>query len=140
MRRVEPSGFTKISALGVEEQRVNVVVDLEPNQPEAVNLGDGFRVEIRIVLWSKDDVLKLPVSSLFRRGDNWQVFVLSEGRALLRPVELGRRNGLEAELLSGVSEGDTVMIHASDSINDGVRVLHTRALSQHTARRQRRQP
>ena len=122
VRRVEPSGFTKISALGVEEQRVNVVIDLEDPAGEWSALGDAYRVEVRVVVWESDDVLKVPTSSLFRSGDAWAVFAVREGRARLQPLNVGRRNGLEAEVTSGLDAGEQVVLHPSDAVVDGVRV------------------
>ncbi len=122
VRRVEPYGFTKISALGVEEQRVNVIVDFEDAREAWEALGDGYRVEVRIVIWEREDAVKVPTSSLFRDGDDWAVFVVEEGRAARRTVSLGERNGLEAEVLEGLGEGDRVVVHPSDSIRDGVAV------------------
>jgi HlyD family secretion protein len=123
VERVEPSGFTKLSALGVEEQRVNVIIDFVDRLEASEFLGDGYRVEIRVVTWESDDVLKLPVSSLFRTDQDWTVFTVSGGAAQLRPVEIGRRNGLEAEVLSGISEGETLIVHPSDEVADGVEVV-----------------
>ncbi|MCP4654223.1 MAG: efflux transporter periplasmic adaptor subunit, partial [bacterium] len=123
VRRVEPSGFTKISALGVEEQRVNVVIDFEDPREGWEALGDGYRVEVRVVIWERDEVLKVPTSSLLRAGDGWAVFAVEEGKAVLRPLEIGRRNGLEAEVLSGLGEGDQVIVHPSDAVADGVAVM-----------------
>jgi HlyD family secretion protein len=121
VRRVEPSGFLKISALGVEEQRVNVIIDFEdPSQAQA--LGDGYRVEVRVVVWEGPDVVKAPASSLFRQGDKWAVFVADGGRARLRTVDVGQRNGLEAQILSGLQAGERVVVHPSDTIRDGGRV------------------
>jgi len=122
VRRVEPSGFMKVSALGVEEQRVNVVVDFEDPIEAWRALGDGYRVELRIVVWEGADVLKVPTSSLFRRGDDWAVFAVEGGRAHLRTVQLGRRNGLQAEVRQGLSAGDRVIVHPGDKLEDGVRV------------------
>ena len=85
-------------------------------------LGDGYRVEVRVVIWENDDVVKIPTSSLFRNGDEWAVFALDSGRARLRPVELGRRNGLEAQVVSGLEEGQEVVVHPSDTLEDGARV------------------
>jgi HlyD family secretion protein len=123
VRRVEPSGFMKISALGVEEQRVNVVMDFEDPLEAWAALGDGYRVEVRIVIWQGQDVVKIPVSSLFRRGDDWTVFAVDGGRARLRGLEVGRRNGVEAEVRSGLREGETVVLHPSDTLKDGDRVM-----------------
>ncbi len=129
VRRVEPSGFMKISALGVEEQRVNVVIDFEDPRQAREALGDGYRVEVRIVTWEADDVLTIPTSSLFRHGgegrpgeEGWAVFAVENGRAALRQVEIGRRNGLAAQVLGGLEEGQRVIVHPSDAIADGVRV------------------
>ncbi len=122
VRRVEPSGFMKISALGVEEQRVNVVVDFEDPRESRQALGDGYRVEVRIVTWEEEDVLSVPTSSLFRHGEGWAVFAVEEGKAVLREVEIGVRNGLIAQVLGGIDEGRQVIVHPSDSIADGVEV------------------
>ena len=122
VRRVEPSGFTKISALGVEEQRVNVVMDFADPVEAWKALGDAYRVEVRIVIWESPEVLKLPTSSLFRKGDRWAVFAVRNGRAQLQEVEIGQRNGLEAQVLGGLAAGDSVVVHPSDSVRDGVRI------------------
>ncbi|KYF61937.1 hypothetical protein BE11_50175 [Sorangium cellulosum] len=122
VRLVEPSGFTKVSALGIEEQRVNVIADFS-GPPEARRaLGDGYRVHARIVVWEKADALKVPQTALFRRGERWAAFVLAEGHARLRDVEIGRRSGGEAEVLAGLGEGDRVVVHPSDKLQDGARV------------------
>ena len=123
VRLVEPSGFTKLSALGVEEQRVNVIIDFEDPAAAAEHLGDGYRVEVRVVIWETEDTTKAPTSSLFRSGDKWAVFTVADGKAALRPVEIGRRNGLEAQVLSGLSETDPVIVHPSDDVLDGVEVV-----------------
>ncbi len=122
VRRVEPSGFMKISALGVEEQRVNVIVDFEDSREDWQALGDGFRVEVRIITWEEDGVLTVPTSSLFRHGDGWAVFAVDAGLAALREIEIGKRNGLAAQVLDGLSDGQQVIVHPSDSIADGVKV------------------
>ncbi|MFO0947266.1 MAG: HlyD family efflux transporter periplasmic adaptor subunit [Planctomycetota bacterium] len=122
VRLVEPAAFTKISALGVEEQRVNVVVDFEDDPSKRNSLGDGFRVEARIVVWRNDSVLKVPANALFRQGKDWAVFRVENNRAILRKIKIGQNNGLEAEVLEGLSEGDRVVAHPSDKIVDGVRV------------------
>ena len=119
VRRVEPSGFTKISALGVEEQRVNVVMDFE-DPAEAWNaLGDGYRVEVRIVIWEAADVVKVPTSALVRQGDEWAVFVADGDRIRRVPVAVGQRNSEEAEVVSGIEAGRQVVVHASDRVIDG---------------------
>jgi len=119
VRLVEPSGFTKISALGVEEQRVNVIADfIHPTQ----SMGDGYRVEARIVVWEGENVLKLPSSALFRHDNDWYVFVVENGRARRRRVEPGHRNPLDVEIRNGVKEGASVIVHPSDLVEDGTRV------------------
>jgi HlyD family secretion protein len=127
VRLVEPSAFTKVSALGIEEQRVNVVADLtEPS----TTLGDGYRVEGRIIVWQADNVLQVPVSALFRRGEKWSLFVVEDGEAHLREVEVGQRTPFEAEIKSGLEEGAEVIIHPSNQISEGVRVERAASLSQ----------
>jgi HlyD family secretion protein len=121
VRRVEPSGFMKVSALGVEEQRVNVIIDFS-DEIEPVRLGDGYRVEVRIVTWREDSALRVPVGSLFRRGDDWNVFRVDGGRARLQLVQLGQRNDREGQVLHGLSEGQTVVLHPPDTLTDGGRV------------------
>jgi len=123
VRRVEPSGFTKISALGVEEQRVNVLVDFEQPPDTSESLGDGYRVEVRITVWSKDDVVKVPTSSLFRNETKWAVFKVAGGVAQLQEVEIGQRNGLEAEVLSGLAVGDEIVVYPGDAVRNGVKVV-----------------
>ena len=121
VRRVEPSGFLKVSALGVEEQRVNVVIDFA-GETGPGNLGDGFRVEVRIVTWQETAVLKVPVGALFRRGEEWAVFLVDGGRARLQPLQVGQRNDREGQILNGLSEGQTVVVHPPDTLTDGARV------------------
>jgi HlyD family secretion protein len=122
VRRVEPSGFTKISALGVEEQRVNVLVDFRDPAEAWKALGDGYRVEVRVVLWDGANVLKVPIGSLFRRGEAWAVYVASESRVELRLVKIDHRTDREAEVTSGLREGDTVILHPSDALTAGSRI------------------
>lgn len=122
VRRVEPSGFMKISALGVEEQRVNVVVDFDDPRDAWESLGDGYRVEVRVVIWQSADVLKVPTSALFRHGAGWAVFVDDNGTARLVEVETGHRTALYAEVLAGVEEGDRVIVHPAETVEDGVSV------------------
>ncbi len=129
VRRVEPSGFMKVSALGVEEQRVNVLVDVPELPPEARQLGDGYRVEIRIVTWQADDVVKLPVGAVFRRGDEWAVFRIEEGVARLRTVQVGQRNDTEVQILGGLDAGQPVVLHPPDTLSDGTRVVVRSAAS-----------
>ena len=120
--RVEPSGFTKISALGVEEQRVNVVLELEEPYQARPSLGDAYRVETRVVVWEQEDQVKVPVGALFRRGADWAVFVVDEGTASERTVEIGERNRQEAQVMGGLEVGDRVVVYPGDSVADGVRV------------------
>jgi HlyD family secretion protein len=122
VRLVEPSAFTKISTLGVEEQRVNVIVDLVDPPKERAALGDGFRVEARIVVAKASGVVKVPSSALFREGDEWAVFRVENGVARQRVVKIGLENGLEAEVLDGLAEGDQVVTHPGDNVVDGVEV------------------
>ena len=128
VRRVEPFGFTKVSALGIEEQRVNVVIDIKEPRTEWQRLGHGYRVEPRIVLWEGRDVLRVPLSALFRQDAQWAVFVEKGGRAELRPVEVGHENGLEAEVTKGLEPGERIVLHPGDRVSPGTR-LEDRARS-----------
>lgn len=123
IQRIEPYGFTKISALGIEEQRVKVVVDFLDSPEAWQRLGHGYRVEVRVVTWQSDSVLQVPISALFREGPDWAVFVAEEGRARLRLVELGHLNDEAAEVLSGLAEGDSLILHPSDQVSDGKRIV-----------------
>jgi HlyD family secretion protein len=122
VRRVEPAGFTKISALGVEEQRVNVVLDFTDAVARAA-LGDAYRVDVRIVVWEASDVVKVPTSALFREGTKWAVYRIEEGRARRTVVELGHQTGVEAEVKAGLDAGARVVIHPGDALADGARVV-----------------
>jgi len=122
VRVVEPAGFTKVSALGVEEQRVRIIVDIASPPEQWRSLGDGYRVEASFVLWQGSDLLLIPTSALFRHGDGWAVFVAEGGRAHLRPAKIGQRNGLTAQVIGGLGLGDKVVAHPDDKIADGVRV------------------
>ncbi|HLW64697.1 MAG TPA: HlyD family efflux transporter periplasmic adaptor subunit, partial [Gemmataceae bacterium] len=122
VRLVEPAAFMKVSALGVEEQRVNVLVDFAEPRAKWESLGDGYRVEARIVVWESDDVLKAPDGAFFRHGDSWAVFRNVNGRARLTTVNVGRTNGLETHVTEGLAEGDSVILHPSDRIKNGVAV------------------
>jgi HlyD family secretion protein len=121
VQRVEPSAVTKISALGIEEQRVAVVLDLNGTQGQDA-LGDGFRVVARITVWEGKNLVAVPVAALFRQGGDWAVYVVANGQAELRLVELGRRNGALAEVKAGLAAGDVVVLHPSDQMADGVAV------------------
>jgi len=122
VRVVEPAGFTKVSALGVEEQRVRVLADIVSPRERWQALGDGYRVEARFVLWEGSDLLLVPTSALFKRGEGWAVFVAEAGRARLREVKVGRRNGLDAQILHGLKAGDQVIVHPDEKIADGTGV------------------
>jgi HlyD family secretion protein len=122
VRVVEPAGFTKVSALGVEEQRVRVIADITSPEAQWRQLGDGYRVEASFVLWQGDDLLLVPTSALFRYKDGWAIFVAKEGRAHQTPVKIGQRNGLNAQVLEGLKAGDQVIAHPDDKIADGVKV------------------
>lgn len=119
---VERAGFTKISALGVEEQRVKVRVDFLDETPPGRELGDRYRVEARIVTWRGENVLQVPAGALFRRGSDWTTFVVVDGRAEQRTLQVAHHNGVAAEILSGLVEGDRVIVHPPDRIRHGVRV------------------
>ncbi|NEX62353.1 efflux RND transporter periplasmic adaptor subunit [Noviherbaspirillum galbum] len=119
VRLVEPVAFTKVSALGVEEQRVNVIAD---PVGDLGTLGDGYRIEARIVIWSQDNVLKVPGSSLFRAADGWRVFTVERGRARERKVDIGQRNQDEAQVLDGLAPGAMLVRYPSNDMKDGVRV------------------
>lgn len=120
--RVEPSAFTKVSALGVEEQRVLVISELVSPPDEWSSLGDQYRAELAFVVWQDDDVLRVPASAVFRHGEGWAVFVAEEGRARLREIEPGRRNALQVEVREGLGAGEAVVVHPPDSLGDGGRV------------------
>jgi len=122
VRLVEPAAFLKVSALGVEEQRVNVVVDLVTHQDQRRTLGDNFRVEARIVVWETDQALKAPAGALFRRGQNWAAFVLTGGRAEFRRVQAGRSSGSEMQILDGLKLGEEVIVYPGDRVEAGQRV------------------
>jgi HlyD family secretion protein len=120
--RVEPYGFEKTSALGVEEQRVNVISRFDEPRRAWEGLGDGYRVETRIVIWQSDSVLTVPTGALFRHGQSWAVFRVSGGRARLTEVAVGHRNEVDAEITSGLQEGDRVVLYPPDQVADGTRV------------------
>ena len=119
---IEPGGFTKISALGVEEQRVKVRVNFSEAIPPEHPLGDRFRVEARIVTWHGERVLQVPTGALFRRGGDWMAFVLEGGKARIAKVEIAHNNGIAAEVVSGLREGQRVLLHPPDTVADGAAV------------------
>jgi HlyD family secretion protein len=122
VRRVEPAAFTKISALGVEEQRVIVLSDLFDVPETAKRLGDRYRVEVRVATWHQDSVLTVPAGALFREGNVWKAFVFRDGKAVLTALEVGHSDGRLSEILKGLKEGDEVLLHPPDTIKDGSRV------------------
>ncbi|MBE0425753.1 MAG: efflux RND transporter periplasmic adaptor subunit [Nitrospirae bacterium] len=122
VRVVEPAGFTKISSLGVEEQRVLVIADFISLPESWKMLGDGYRVEASFIIWEGKDVLQIPASALFRKRDGWAVFVVENRRAFQRQVEVGHRTGLKAEITSGLTEREMVITHPDESIKDSTRI------------------
>ena len=123
VRRVEPAGFTKVSALGIEEQRVRVVLDFDSPVGERAALGHGYRVMTHIVIERIEDAVLVPLSAMFRRGANWSVFVIdAEGFARERIIEIGERTNREAVVSSGLESGERVVLHPSDRVSDGIRV------------------
>jgi len=122
VRRVEPAGFMKVSALGVEEQRVNVIIDFTDPAVAGRSLGDAYRVDVRVIIWREDNVLKVPVGALFRRGEAWASFGVENDRARVKTVMLGQRNPTDAQVTGGLSEGQTVVLHPPDTLMDGMRV------------------
>jgi HlyD family secretion protein len=122
VRVVEPAGFTKISSLGVEEQRVFVIVDMTSSDKSEHSLGDGYRLEASFIIWEGKDVLQVPASALFRKQDRWAVFVVKDNKALKREVKVGQRTGLAAEILSGLAEGEEVILHPDNSIEEGTHI------------------
>lgn len=122
VRLVEPAAFTKVSALGVEEQRVNVVADLITPVEQRRSVGDNFRVEGRVIMWEDERALKVPTGALFRRGTNWAVFALNGNRAEFRPVTIGHASGVESQVLDGIKAGEEVILYPGDRIKDGQRI------------------
>jgi HlyD family secretion protein len=122
VRLVEPAGFTKISSLGVEEQRVLVLVDITSPPERWQVLGDGYRLEAHFIIWEGENILQIPASALFRLGKDWAVFVEEKGKARKRVVEVGQRNGLAAQIISGLKENEKVLAYPDDSISDGTKI------------------
>ncbi|MBK1815468.1 HlyD family efflux transporter periplasmic adaptor subunit [Luteolibacter yonseiensis] len=123
VRRVEPAAFTKISALGVEEQRVIVLSDLVEIPEAAKGLGDRYRVEVRVAIWHGDDVVVVPAGALFREGNAWKTYLFKDNTAKLTPVEAGHSDGRFTEILSGVAAGDELLLHPPDTVKDGTPVV-----------------
>lgn len=122
VKRIDPAGFMKVSALGIEEQRVRTIIDFVDPPAAWEQLGHDFRVVVHVRVWNADNVLVVPVSALFRKGEDWAVFAVKGGRARTAIVKIGNRNGRQAEVLSGLSVGDQVILHPSDRVKDGVQV------------------
>ena len=120
--RVDPAAYTKVSALGIEEQRVDTTLDLVAPPAEWQGLGHDFRVVAHIVTWRSDGVVTVPLGALFRNGSTWTVYRVDGGRAVSTPVEIGHRNDAVAEVVKGLAKGDSVVLHPSDRVGDGVRV------------------
>ncbi len=122
VRRVEPAGFTKLSSLGVEEQRVLVLADIT-SPPETWRvLGDGYRLEAHFIVWEGRNILQLPTSALFRSGKDWSVFADEQGKARRRTVEIGRRTGLAAQIVSGLKEDERVVAYPDDAVSEGTKI------------------
>ena len=121
--RIDPKARTKVSALGIEEQRVDAYFTLVSPLEDRPTLGDGFSVFLRIVEWRDEEVLQVPLSSVFRDGEGWAVFVGVDGMAVLRTVSLGRQNGQMVQVLSGLEVGELVVTHPSDALADGVTLV-----------------
>lgn len=122
VRWVEPAGFTKISALGVEEQRVYVVADFVDPLEARPTLGDSYRVEARIVIWETASTLRAPAGALFQRAGSWHTYVSDGSRAYLKTVKVGRSNGVLTEITEGLSEGTSLILYPGDKVADGSRV------------------
>lgn len=122
VERIEPSATTRVSALGIDEQRVGVILTLEGDPQDWQLLGHGFRVIARITLWRGEDVLSIPVGALFRDGSDWAAYVVQDGRARLQTITLGERNEAMAQVLTGLAAGDAVIVHPGDTVADGVAV------------------
>jgi len=122
VRLVEPSAFTKISALGVEEQRVYVIADFTDPVEKRPTLGDSYRVEARVVTWESASALQAPAGALFRQGTDWRTFVVEGGRSVLRTVKPGRSNGVQTEIIEGLREGEQVVVYPGDKVRSGERV------------------
>ncbi len=122
VEKIEPWGFTKYSALGVEEQRVNTVIQFAGSQDERQRLGHGFRVEVKIVIWENDAALTIPSSAIFRSGEKWAVFTVKNGRARLRTIDIGHNNGVQVEVTGGIDENEKIVLYPGARVTDGMRV------------------
>lgn len=122
VRLVEPSAFTKISALGVEEQRVYVIADFTSPVDQRLTLGDNYRIEARVVVWEGKNVLRVPAGALFQRGGAWQTFAVVNGKTTVKTTKVGRTNGLETEIIDGLNDGERVVVYPGDKVAEGARV------------------
>lgn len=122
VRRVEPAAFTKVSALGVEEQRVIVLCDLDLASAKDITLGDRYRVEVRVAVWHEEDVMQVPSGALFREGSVWRTFIFDQGKAKIATVETGRTDGKWTQVIKGLKLQDRVLMHPPDSVKDNVKV------------------
>jgi HlyD family secretion protein len=128
LRRIEPAAETRISSLGIEEQRVDAIFSIETPPEERPGLGHGFSVFLRIVEWESGDALQVPLGALFRRGEDWAVFLVEDGRARERMVEVGRRGQRTAQIAAGLETGDVIITHPSDAVSDGVLIVDRETL------------
>lgn len=128
VKKVEPFGYTKVSSLGIEEQRVDVIIDFTDAKEKLQSLGHGYQVESKVILWQDENILKVPVTSLFRVDGEWSLFVIEDERAVIRKLQIGKMNALEAQVISGVAEGEKVILHPSNQINQGSLVAERNAL------------
>jgi HlyD family secretion protein len=124
VRLIEPAGFTKISALGVEEQRVPVIVDISSPPPQWQRLGDAYRVNVRFILWEGEEILRVPTSALFRHEEGWAVFIVDDNRAHRRLATIGRRGEFYTQVVDGLEDGELVIVHPDRAIEDGSRIRH----------------
>ncbi len=122
VRTIEPSGYTKISALGVEEQRLNVIIDITSPYEQWTNLGDEFRVDVNIFVYESKNELLVPMSALFRDAEHWAVFVAEKGRAIKRIIKIKRHNSDNAIVIEGLQEGEEVVLYPGNLISNGVRI------------------
>jgi HlyD family secretion protein len=123
LRRIDPAAFTRVSALGIEEQRVRLRLDLLTPPEGRDGLGDNFRVHVRLILWEEEAIVQIPQAALFRRGEGWAVFAHDAGRARLRPVEIGRQASGQAQILDGLDEGERVVLYPASALDDGQRII-----------------
>jgi HlyD family secretion protein len=140
VRVVEPAGFTKVSSLGVEEQRTLVIADITSLPESWQRLGDNYKVDASFVIWEGKDVLQVPASALFRKGEGWAVFTVRNKKAELRQVKTGHQNGLTAEIISGLAEGEMVITHPDESIKEGSRVKPRNQNSEYSSQKSVKQP